>query len=89
MNNNYYTAKQIQDKFGLDIPVLFDSSLAKACGVYSTPQAVLIDNNQNLYYRGNYNRSRYCTRQKKQAMPNLPSKACCTITGNCRSIRWR
>jgi hypothetical protein len=31
------------------------------CGVYSTPQAVIIDRNQKLYFRGNYNKSRYCT----------------------------
>ncbi|MCW3106323.1 MAG: hypothetical protein JWQ09_829, partial [Segetibacter sp.] len=56
-----YTAKQIQDKFDLKVPVLFDSSLAVACGVYSTPQAVILDADNRLYYRGNYNRSRYCT----------------------------
>ena len=36
-------------------------SLALACGVYSTPQAVIIDSDQKLFYRGNYNKSRYCT----------------------------
>jgi hypothetical protein len=64
MNNDRYTAKEIQDKFGLDIPVSFDASLAAACGVYSTPQAVLLDARRKLYYRGNYNRSRYCTDEK-------------------------
>ena len=56
-----YTAEKIQKKFGLTVPVLFDSSLAASCGVYSTPQAVLLGSDQALYYRGNYNRSRYCT----------------------------
>jgi hypothetical protein len=56
-----YTASQIQDKFGLRIPVSFDSSIAAACGVYSTPQAVIITATHKLYYRGNYNKSRYCT----------------------------
>jgi hypothetical protein len=56
-----YTSKEIQDKFDMDIPVLFDSSLAVMCGVYSTPQAVLLDAGHNLYYRGNYNKNRYCT----------------------------
>jgi len=64
MNNKRYTAKAIQDKFDLDIPVLFDASLAGACGVYSTPQAVLLDAQHTLYYRGNYNQSRYCTDEK-------------------------
>lgn len=64
MNNERYTAKEIKNKFDLNIPVLFDQSIATACGVYSTPQAVLIDQNHKLYYRGNYNRSRYCTDEK-------------------------
>lgn len=34
---------------------------ARACGVYSTPQAAIIDGSSKLYYRGNYNASRYCT----------------------------
>lgn len=59
-----YTAEKIQEKYGLTVPVLFDSSLAIACGVYSTPQAVLLNTKQALYYRGNYNSSRYCTNKK-------------------------
>jgi hypothetical protein len=48
---------------GSDIKIVVDQGerLAKACGVYSTPQAALIQTNNRLYYRGNYNRSRYCT----------------------------
>lgn len=38
-----------------------DDRLATACGVYSTPQAVIIDSSQKLFYRGNYNKTRYCT----------------------------
>lgn len=38
-----------------------DDQLANACGVYSTPQAVVLDASQRLYYRGNYNKTRYCT----------------------------
>ena len=62
--NQSYTAESIRQKFSLDIPVLFDTSLAALCGVYSTPQAVLVGNDQALYYRGNYNRDRYCTDKK-------------------------
>ena len=64
MNNKLYTAKEIQDKFDLNVPVLFDTSIANSCGVYSTPQAVLLDTGHKLYYRGNYNISRYCTDEK-------------------------
>lgn len=60
------TAQEIQQKFDLDVPVLFDTTLAQACGVYSTPQAVLLDADRQLQYRGNYNRSRYCTDRKTE-----------------------
>ena len=55
------TADQVKKRYGLTVPVLLDAALASACGVYSTPQAVLLDNGHTLYYRGNYNKSRYCT----------------------------
>jgi thiol-disulfide isomerase/thioredoxin len=61
MNNSGYTEKEIQNKFDVGIPVSFDSTIAAACGVYSTPQAVLLDSTHRLYFRGNYNKSRYCT----------------------------
>jgi len=64
MSSRAYTAKDIQAKFDLNIPVCFDKSIAAACGVYSTPQAVLIDGQTRLYYRGNYNKARYCTDDK-------------------------
>jgi hypothetical protein len=64
LSDKSYSVEKIQDKIGLDIPVIFDQSLADRCGVYSTPQAVLVDNSQRLYYRGNYNATRYCTDEK-------------------------
>jgi len=65
-----YSAGDIQNKFGLNIPILFDKSLAASCGVYSTPQAVLITPEHTLYYRGNYNKSRYCTDKKSNYAQN-------------------
>lgn len=56
-----FTIEEIQKKFDAKIPVYFDDGIAKKCGVFSTPQAVLIDASHNLYYRGNYNKTRYCT----------------------------
>jgi hypothetical protein len=41
-----------------------DGALARALGVYSTPQAVLLDGAGKVYFRGNYNQSRYCTREE-------------------------
>lgn len=60
------TAHDILKKFDLDLPVIFDTALMTACGVYSTPQAVLLDTNRQLYFRGNYNRTRYCTDTKTE-----------------------
>jgi hypothetical protein len=62
VSSKKYTTKDIQDKFDMPVPVpvLFDTTLAAACGVYSTPQAVIIGKDHHLYYRGNYNKSRYC-----------------------------
>lgn len=37
-----------------------NKAYANKCGVYSTPQAVIIDKNRKLYFRGNYNKARYC-----------------------------
>jgi hypothetical protein len=66
VGNEKYSIKKIQEKFDLDIPVLPDTSLAALCGVYSTPQAVIIEDGHKLYYRGNYNKSRYCTDKKSE-----------------------
>jgi hypothetical protein len=55
-----YTPQSIQQQFGLSIPVFIDSNIARLCGVYATPQAVLLTASNLLYYRGNYNKSRYC-----------------------------
>jgi len=48
------------------VTIVVDSNrkLAKACGVYSTPQAAVIQTSNRLYFRGNYNRSRYCTNKE-------------------------
>ncbi|MGV3558781.1 MAG: redoxin domain-containing protein [Larkinella arboricola] len=64
MSTKTYSVQQIQEKIGLPLPVLFDPSVAALCGVYSTPQAALLDAKHRLFYRGNYNRSRYCTDEK-------------------------
>jgi len=55
---------KVRARFGITVPILTDTALARLCGVYSTPQAVLITAGHELYYRGNYNRSRYCSDEK-------------------------
>jgi hypothetical protein len=61
MSEQKFTVQQIKDRLDLDLPVIFDKDIASDCGVYSTPQAVLISSRDKLFYRGNYNKSRYCT----------------------------
>ena len=48
---------------GLGASLIVDTNkeIAKAFGVYATPQIVLTDESNKIYYRGNYNQSRYCT----------------------------
>jgi hypothetical protein len=55
--------EKARSEFGSAVNIVEDKDgkIAFSCGVYSTPQAAIIDNDQKLYYRGNYNRSRYCT----------------------------
>jgi hypothetical protein len=55
-------AKKLLEE-GIVIVVDEGEKLAKACGVYSTPQAAVIKTDNKLYFRGNYNRSRYCVDQ--------------------------
>ncbi len=70
-----YTPEEVKQRFDIDQTVVKDPYIAQSTGVYATPQAVLITADHQLYYRGNYNRSRYCTDEKtryaKQAVNNL------------------
>ncbi|HEY4205759.1 MAG TPA: hypothetical protein VGM31_03060 [Puia sp.] len=77
MTDKDYSPDDIRHRFDLpgNIPVIRDSLIAVACGVYSTPQAVVVDTSGQLFFRGNYNRSRYCTDEKtsyaRQALESL------------------
>src|SRR6201990_3221518 len=55
-----YTDEEIREKLQVDIPIWREPGVAEAVGVYSTPQAVVINTRNDLHYRGNYNKSRYC-----------------------------
>ncbi|MBC8112522.1 MAG: hypothetical protein H7Y04_15835 [Verrucomicrobia bacterium] len=37
---------------------------SKACGVYASPQAVLLNKKHQIFYKGNYNKARYCTKKE-------------------------
>lgn len=53
----------VSNYFSDSIPLIIDTDkrLATQCGVYATPNAVIITPNHQLWYNGNYNKSRYCT----------------------------
>jgi len=55
-----------QDKYELNLPVILDKKglISDRCGIYSTPQAVILDKASILYFKGNYNQARYCTRKE-------------------------
>ena len=60
---NENSPREIAERFNLSTPIIVDrgKALARRCGVYSTPQAVILDKDGDLYFRGNYNKTRYCT----------------------------
>jgi hypothetical protein len=71
------SAKKMLDE---DIIILIDKEekLAKACGVYSTPQAAILQTDNKLFFRGNYNKARYCTNKNsnfvQMALDSLVAK---------------
>lgn len=79
-----YEAQEIKERYLLDVPVIKDEGLAKRCGVYSTPQAVILDGARKLYYRGNYNRNRYCTDKKT----NYAEQALMQLINNSPQIKF-
>ncbi len=52
----------------LSMPVVYDHprEVSAVLGVYGTPQAAILDGRGRLYYRGNYNKSRYCTEESSE-----------------------
>lgn len=66
---------QFITKYDLGIKTIRDDGkIAKALGVYSTPQAVILSGNK-IYYKGNYNKARFClsknTKFAEQALTAL------------------
>lgn len=71
-----------------------DGAIARQAGVYSTPQGVVLAGDGKLFFRGNYNRGRYCTEPesefvrraleaclKNEPLPEFPPRA--TIATGC------
>lgn len=55
-----------KSKYDLDLPVIADieGTISDVCGIYSTPQAVILNAGSHIYFKGNYNKSRFCTHQQ-------------------------
>jgi hypothetical protein len=50
-------------KYELNVPVIADlkGEISDVCGIYATPQAVILNKDSRIYFKGNYNKSRFCT----------------------------
>ncbi|MES2276801.1 MAG: thioredoxin fold domain-containing protein [Bacteroidota bacterium] len=64
VSQDNYSIKAIQHEFGTGVSIIADQSIAKVCGVYSIPQVVLLNKDHRLYFRGDYNRARFCNDEK-------------------------
>lgn len=66
-NNNKKTTERFKSKYDLGIETIVDANgtIAKELGIYSTPQAVIIKNHK-IFYKGNYNKARFCLTQNTQ-----------------------
>jgi hypothetical protein len=65
-SDDYDAVGRFKKKYELNVPVILDrdGAISDKCGIYATPQAVLLDRNSTIYFKGNYNASRYCTRKE-------------------------
>lgn len=56
---------KVQRQHGEDLKVLPDpeGAISDAFGIYATPQAVILDTTGRIYYKGNYNKARFCTQK--------------------------
>jgi len=55
----------LKEGYGVNVPVYHDpkGKISDHFGVYSTPQAVILKDDASIYYKGNYNQARYCTKK--------------------------
>lgn len=54
---------QFKKTYGSEVDILLDKdgAISDVLGIYSTPQAVILDTDGVIYYKGNYNKARFCT----------------------------
>lgn len=63
VEDDTYTVDDFYKQYDIQIPLIIKNgeAIADMCGVYATPQAVIMTSESTLFYRGNYNKTRYCT----------------------------
>jgi hypothetical protein len=65
-SDNTDDLEKFNDKYELTVPIILDptGAIADKCGIYATPQAVILDQNSAVYFKGNYNKARFCTQKE-------------------------
>jgi hypothetical protein len=53
-------------KYELGVKVIadIDGRISDVCGIYATPQAVILNDSSKIYFKGNYNKTRFCTHKQ-------------------------
>jgi peroxiredoxin len=65
-SKDHNAVDEFKKKYELNIPTILDKEgiISERCGIYATPQAVILDKNSTIYFKGNYNKARFCTRKE-------------------------
>lgn len=72
----------------LDVTVVTDDGrIAEACGVYATLQAVILNADRTLYYRGNYNKILHYPNHSLRRTGFTTSYRSAIVTINCKAGR--
>jgi len=60
------SANEFIEKYELDMHIVLDSlgTISDFYGIYSTPQTVLLNESERIFYKGNYNKARFCNSRK-------------------------
>ena len=65
-STNDNAVEKFKRKYELNVSVILDKDgkISDRCGIYSTPQAVILNTNSEIYFKGNYNKTRFCSRKE-------------------------
>ena len=66
-SNDEDDLQRFEEKYELtNVPLILDKdgAISDLCGIYATPQAVILDAESQIYFKGNYNKARFCTKKQ-------------------------